>query len=467
MADVLRVTTSVNTSTPAPLKPGASGATNQVDKVGHATTGQVGTNLPEIKSPIYDSGSVFQTFATRVSETPDLTETLQKLLIGAMSENAELAAAEGENAIPSLLGELAGKLNMSEADILQNILFQKDQSTSFGSEIFNVLREIAQENYSAETTNYIGSFLKALDSNNNATQTMKGIITQLNNILDRIPRSYAEGIRNAMGELIMEPDSQGLQDNLKHLKETILPMLGRYVSTTNDLGATRDRIQLLIQDISRLNIGGQDEVNERFAELLDYAKYSLNLPADKLNELQNLFNKAVNSKVDLQNDFIDSLAKALTQTKGLSTTSQAMINDTVNALLLNRSVYMPFNHIVLPFTFDGNFMFTEMWVEKDGHSAGGVAGEDKTKRVYLNFDVQGLGKVQAAIGLTDNSIDCLLNCPDTVADKSKTIENDIAKIFTENGFSIGNIKSSGDSFQTELEVLHKIYEGRSSINVTV
>ena len=349
----------------------------------------------------------------------------------------------------------------------KNILFQKDQSTSFGSEIFNVLREIAQENYSAETTNYIGSFLKALDSNNNATQTMKGIITQLNNILDRIPRSYAEGIRNAMGELIMEPDSQGLQDNLKHLKETILPMLGRYVSTTNDLGATRDRIQLLIQDISRLNIGGQDEVNERFAELLDYAKYSLNLPADKLNELQNLFNKAVNSKVDLQNDFIDSLAKALTQTKGLSTTSQAMINDTVNALLLNRSVYMPFNHIVLPFTFDGNFMFTEMWVEKDGHSAGGVAGEDKTKRVYLNFDVQGLGKVQAAIGLTDNSIDCLLNCPDTVADKSKTIENDIAKIFTENGFSIGNIKSSGDSFQTELEVLHKIYEGRSSINVTV
>ncbi len=356
---------------------------------------------------------------------------------------------------------------MSEADILQNILFQKDQSTSFGSDIFNILREIAQENYSADTTNYIGSFLKALDSNNNATQTMKGIITQLNNILDRIPRSYAEGIRNAMGDLIMEPDNQGLKDNLQLLKETILPMLGRYVSTTNDLGATRDRIQLLMQDISRLNIGGQEEVNERFAELMDYAKYSLNLPADKLNELQNLFNKAVNSKVNLQNDFIDSLAKALTQTKGLSTTSQTMVNDTVNALLLNRSVYMPFNHIVLPFMFDGNFMFTEMWVEKDGHNATSVDGEEGTKRVYLNFDVQGLGKFQAAIGLTDNSIDCLLNCPDSVSGKSETIENDIAKIFTENGFSIGNIKSSSDSFQTELEVLHKIYEGRSSINVTV
>lgn len=471
MADVLRVSTPI-TSNPSMMQPGNAqgvaqvGAT-RVDQIGQVV---VENQQPEVQSPLYDAGSVFQTFANKLTDTPALTQTLEKLLLGALADNATINAdgVTSTGNVPTLLSELADKLHMDESQILQNLLFQKDQSTGFSAKVFDILREITQNDVSPETTNHIGRFLKALDSYTNSQETMKGIMTQLNNILDRIPRSYAENVRQAMGELIMEPNSEGMAENLKLLKETILPMLGKYVSTTNDLGATRDRIQLLMQDLSRLNLSGNEELNQRFTELLDYARYNLNLPADKLQSLQNLFEEVINNRTEPQNEFIDSLAKALTNTDGLSSTGQTMVNDTISALLLNRSVYMPFNHIFLPFMFDGTFMFTEMWVEKDGTGKGAAGGSnDAMKRVYLNFDIQGLGKFQAAIGLTDNSIDCLLNCPESVAEAQGDIETDIAKIFTNNGFSVNSIQSSNDTFKTELEVLHKIYEGRGSINVTV
>lgn len=471
MADVLRVSTPV-TSDPSMLQSGNTQGVNQVGATRVEQSGQAVVNpqQQEVQAPLYDAGSVFQTFANKLTDTPALTQTLEKLLLGALADNGTVAAEGLSSAgnVPTLLSELAEKLHMDESQILQNLLFQKDQSTGFSAKVFDILREITQTDISPETTNHIGRFLKAVDSYTNSQETMRGIMTQLCNILDRIPRSYAANVRQAMGELIMEPDSDGMAENLKILKETILPMLGKYVSTTNDLGVTRDRIQLLMQDLSRLNLSGSEELNQRFTELIDYARYNLNLPADKLQSLQNLFEEVIHNKTEPQNEFIDSLAKALTHTDGLSSTGQTMVNDTISALLLNRSVYMPFNHIFLPFMFDGTFMFTEMWVEKDGAGKGATGDrEDPMKRVYLNFDIQGLGKFQAAIGLTDNSIDCLLNCPESVAEAQNDIETDIAKIFTNNGFSVNSIQSSNDTFKTELEVLHKIYEGRGSINVTV
>ena len=270
-----------------------------------------------------------------------------------------------------------------------------------------------------------------------------------------------------MGELIMEPDSDGLANNLTVLKNQILPMLGKYITITNDLGATRDRIELLIQDISRLNLSGKEEITERFTELLDYARFNLNLPADKLQNLQNLFREVLLTREETRNEFIDSLTKALSQTDGLSTTGKTMINDTITALLLNKSVYMPFNHIFLPFMYQGNFVFTEMWIEKDGKNSSQRNDKEKTKRVFLKFDIQGLGSFQTAIGITDNSIDCIVDCPEEMSEINEKIETDIAKIFTRNGFTVNSVETAHDSFKTELEVLHKIYDGRGSINVTV
>lgn len=472
MAEVLRVATPVTTSNPSALNVGNAQTPEKIGatRVAEDAALTLGPDGKPITARTYDAGSVFQTFANRITETPDLSQTLQKLLLGVLtSENAEAAGVTENGGVPVLLHELAQKLNMSESDILQNILFQKDQSTGFSSGLFDVLRDITQTDTSAETTTYIGRFLKALDSFNNSGRTMDSIMTQLNNILDRMPRTYAENIKTAMGELIMEPNEQGLESNLQVLKETILPMLGKYVSTTNDLGAVRDRIQMLTQDLSRLNLSGKEELAERFTELLDYAKYNLNLPSDKLASLKQLYAQVTERRDNPRNEFIDSLAKALTSKEGLSTTSQSMVNDTINSLLLNRSVYMPFNHILLPFMLDGNFMFTEMWVEKDGkNAASGTADDSALKRVYLNFDIQGLGKFQAAIGLSgDNVIDCLVNYPESIADSSEDIETDLAKIFTNNGFTVNSVKSSVDSFKTELEILHKIQEGRSSVDVTV
>ena len=470
MPDILRVSTPI-ANTPPAAQPGSATSTTQVNATQISAANKIPENVTQedLQSILYDAGSVFQTFADKITETPALAQTLEKLLLGVLVDDNEIALSETAETAPTLLSELAKKLNMNESEILENLLFQREQSTSFSSKLFDVLRDITNADSSEQTTRHIGLFLKALDSYTTAQDTMKNIIIQINNILERIPRSYAANIRTAMGDIIMEPDSEGLAANLQILKEKVLPLLGKYVSITNDLGATRDRIQLLTQEVSKLNLSGKEELAERFTELLDYARYNLNLPPEKLHSLQDLFREVISSHEETKNDFIESLTKALTETENLSTTGKTMINDTITALLLNKSVYMPFNHIFLPFMFDGNFVFTEMWVEKDKYKEGGSSKkeDDNFKRVYLKFDIQKLGKFQAAIGYSDNSIDCIIDYPEGITENQEKIETDIAQIFARNGFTVNSVKTSHDTFKTELEVLHRIYEGRGSINVTV
>ena len=189
MADVLRVSTPI-TSNPSMMQPGNAQGVAQVGATRVDQTGQVAVEnqQPEVQSPLYDAGSVFQTFANKLTDTPALTQTLEKLLLGALADNATINAdsVTSTGSVPMLLSELADKLHMDESQILQNLLFQKDQSTGFSAKVFDILREITQNDVSPETTNHIGRFLKALDSYTNSQETMKGIMTQLGNILDHM-----------------------------------------------------------------------------------------------------------------------------------------------------------------------------------------------------------------------------------------------------------------------------------------
>lgn len=415
---------------------------------------------------MYDNRSVFQTFMERMQQTPALTASLQKLLMSVLKN----PTINEESPVPlTLLKNLASQIPTNENQILENILFQQNQSTNFNGDLFKVLRELSNNSSSQQFKDYLGRFLKSYDGYTTAQSTMDGIISQLKNIVKYIPKSYSTGINEQIEGLITTPSENAIEDNLKLIKENILPLISRYISSTNDLGETRQNVTLLLQDIARLNISNKEEVVNRFKELVDYCQYSLNIPSGNLTDLKEMFAKIMMEPEHIQNKFIDSLINVLMckSTDGLNNTSQAMLNATMRSLLLDNSVYMPFTHIFLPIQYNGTFMFSEIWVEKDDYKNSGQEKSDSGVKLYLSFDIQDLGNFQASIQLKDNGVDCKIQYPELLKDKDDMIIKDLKSIFSNNGFSISNLMSASEPFKTELEIMKKIYEGGKSIDVTV
>lgn len=420
----------------------------------------------------FNSNSVFQTFMQRMQQTPALSQTLQKLLSGAMLPQGEQAGAIGDNnSIEALLSKLASEIKMDESQILSNILFQQQHSTTFNSDLFKVLRNISGNAESTpEIKDFLGRFLKAYDGYFSSSETLSGIINQLKNMIQYIPKSYSDEIQAQLNNMLPTSNQEGMETNLKTLKESIIPLLGKYVIVSNEMGQLREKIALLVHDISRLNVSTKAEVSERFSELMDFCRFSLNISQDQLSELKKLFMSEMMSAEKPKNAFVDSLMDVLMNNSPdkLSKTGQAMLRETITTLLLDQSAYMPFNHIFLPIHYNGKFMFSEIWVEKDGAKGSDDEREPNgAKRLYLSFDIQGLGKFKAAIGIIGENVECQINFPDILKDRSNDILGSISNIFENNGFKVKKVSYMPETFQVETEVFRKIYDRRSSVDVTV
>ncbi len=421
-----------------------------------------------------NKNSVFQSFLQRMQQTPGLSQTLQKLLAGTITQDATQMAqgvSENQNSVEALLLKLANEIQMDETQMLNNIMFQHQNSTTFGSDLFKVLRNISsQEMETPELKDYLGRFLKAYDGFFSVEETMSGIVSNLEDIIKHIPRAYSEEIQSHMENLTGATTQSEIETNLIILKENIIPTLGKYIMASNDMGETRERITLLVHDVSRLNVSGEAELVERFSELMDFCRYNLNISQESLNMLKGLFSKEIQGKQKLSNPFIDSLIDVLisSSTDKISNTGQAMLRDTITNLLLDQSAFMPFTHIFLPVNYNGTFMFTEIWVEKDGSNKSPKKGlPQNPQRLYLSFDIQNLGSFQSSISLLDDTVECHIKYPESLKEKDDEIKESIRDIFEYNGFNVKIVNTLPETFQIENEILRKTYEGGSSIDVTI
>ena len=132
---------------------------------------------------------------------------------------------------------------------------------------------------------------------------------------------------------------------------------------------------------------------------------------------------------------------------------------------------MPFTHLLLPLNYNGQFLFSEIWIEKDddsGKSSKKSRGEPKPVRLYLSFDIKTLGNFEASIALSRGKADIQMRCPPALMKNSREIGSRISEIFSRNGLSAQSVEflqEGGPSI--EKRVLQRIYERKNVIDVTV
>lgn len=421
---------------------------------------------------LLNRNSVFNNLLRQLRETPALSQTLQKIMFNVFNHTDNV-----QESMPTtlLMKQLSAAMQMGEPDIVKNLMFQNNNHTKFSGPIFEFFRNLMPEYPESSLDQHISAFLKSYDVYFATPDTTATILKELTTLARQIPGSYSTKLQALAEELITEHPFNSLDLNLTVLKDKILPLLNEYVTVSNDFGPARDGITLLIHNIARLNISSHQKLVDEFSSLVDYCRYDLNLPDEKIDQLKSMFMKSLTESAQKpENQFYDSLLKVLTDSFSQSTSnvSQGLYKDVVASLLLDNSVYMPFTHLFLPINYNGKFMFSEIWIEKDDDSKGSPSGSGETGskpiKLLLTFDIKSLGYFEASIALSQKNADVKLSCPPALSKKNREISDKISEIFSKNGLMAQNVELTTNSTATvPSQIMKKVYERKNVIDVTI
>ena len=182
-----------------------------------------------------------------------------------------------------------------------------------------------------------------------------------------IPASYGSQLLpmvSQLEELLNAGDRQGA---LKLLQGKILTFLSSYTSKTNDMGLSRTLISMLALDVSRLENGSEDGLLQAFHQLMSSPGLREKLGGLSDEALLRLLNSSSFAKASDSDQFAAQLARAAHSAlqSGAGNEVQEAFRNIVSAFLVNESVHMPLNHVLLPLEWDGKMAFSEMWVDPD------------------------------------------------------------------------------------------------------
>jgi hypothetical protein len=412
----------------------------------------------------YDSN--FQTFFQRLKEADGLSEVMTKLLAGREGTVVLSGMSDG---ISAELAQVMEMLRMDPEQMKQFLTEQAQAGSRFQGPLFSLLRKAYSSASSDAVQTDILQFLKSYLDHSSTSHIEGNILRDLGKMADAMPDSWASKLRDMISQLkngIAAGDRQG---NISLMQRSVIPLMSDYVDATHDMGLPRALLSMLTLNLARYENGSTENLLENFHQLSGYG--TLKGTLGKIDD-ETLLKQLERNQWDPStsaNQFADHLVSAAARAlrgEGSAETQQIM-QQLVNAMLINESVYMPVNHFLIPMEMNGKKLFSEMWVDPDDQKSGS-GGQDGTMKFLFKMDVETLGLFDVVLTCRDRDVDLRIACPEKVSSFSKEIESAMSDILTRNGFNSANITvRKMERPVTLTEVFPKIFEGKNSVNVKV
>lgn len=153
----------------------------------------------------------------------------------------------------------------------------------------------------------------------------------------------------------------------------------------------------------------------------------------------------------------------------LGTDMREAFQEIVRAMMVNESVFMPLNHLLMPLEYEGKKMYSEFWVDPDAEEKGenGQQGERKIQFLF-KMDVESLGFVEMTLAAAKGRVDVDVYGPSGVTDHSSVIAEDLLEILKSHGLPGRNVRVLEEKRPLTLtEVFPDLFEGKRSINVKI
>ena len=415
----------------------------------------------------YDSN--FAAFLRRLASTPDLRESLSTIF--AMYEG-KVVSSGIEEGLAGEMGALLNMLKMDEAELGKFLFSQMANGTRFGGALFNILREAFANSNSETVRGNILQFLKKYTDYSSTGHIQGNLLRTLTRLTRAIPASYGSQLLPMVAQLEEKLNAGDRAGALKLLQGSILPFLSSYTSKTNDMGLSRTLISMLALDVSRLENGGEEGLLQAFHQLMSSPGLRDKLGGLSDENLLRLLDSTNFAKAADSDQFAAQLARAAQSAlqSGAGKEVQEAFRNIVSAFLVNESVHMPLNHVLMPLEWDGRMAFSEMWVDPDAEEnlKKGRGGRENTLRFLFKIDIQNLGFFDMVLTCQGEKVDVQVFCPERVAPFSQLVQGELSRIITDNGLTANAIQVQQMTRPLTISgVFPRIFEGENSINVKI
>jgi hypothetical protein len=340
----------------------------------------------------------------------------------------------------------------------------------FSGPLFTLLRDAYRNAESEGMRGDILLFLKRYGDYSSSEHIEGNLLRNLNRMARAIPASYGSQLIELVAQLENGIASGDRAGSLKLLLGKILPFMSDYVGRTHDLGYARSLLTLLTLDISRYESGSRESLLQAFHQLKNYATLRDRLGALDESGLLRLLQSSSFAKAPTENLFANQLAAAAAHALrgGSGMEAQTAFRELVSAFLVNESVYMPINHVLVPLNWNGKMMFSELWVDPDAEGSGQGDGKDAhTLRILFKLDIQVLGFFDMVLTCRGETVDLQIQCPERVVPFAPVVERSVGEILARNGYKSQVRVRKMERPLSISEVFPKVFAGKDSVNVKV
>lgn len=409
--------------------------------------------------------SNFDSFLQKLASTPGMSAETAKLFFTRYGSIINSGMGEG---IAAEMAKYLSLMKVGDAELLNLLKGMQNSSVKFTGGFFDVLRDLmSSKNISMDAKSMILEFLRRYDAITANSHTLENIMSNLNNIADRMMRSSAEQLRELVSTLDTTAGKGNVTENLANMRENIIPFLSAYISQTKDFGSVRDNINLFILNFTRYEMGSKEGFSDALNCMLGIpevsSKITNNMVADLVDGI--FANMHGDQSKMLQDQLVSILTKGLDGQAGHQNTQ--LFHNILHSALLNESVYMPLLHMMLPADYNGRQMFSEIWVDPDSDERNEKETGNAIK-LLVKFDIKDLGFFEMVMLVQNGKVDMQLFYPEHLEPMKNQIKEGIFTIVERNDLKFRSYLAEKCVKPKPIsDVFHKLFEGRNMVNVTV
>lgn len=381
--------------------------------------------------------SNFLAFLQRLKQTPELGEAWVRVLRLADGETA-FGIGEG---MAAELARLAEFLRMDESALMAFLQNQIKSGTRFGGALFQLLRTAYADARSEERKLDILQFLKRFSDNSSTPHLEERIRGTLFEMSRSLPARWAERLLSIAAQFENGAAAGDRAGNLALLREQAFPLMAGYVGNTHDQGRARGLLSMLTLDLVRYENGDEFGLLQAFRRLGRDGVFPEELGRLSDGDVLEMLRSSEWLKAAKNDPFADRLtelaARALRGEGGAG--AQEAFGTLLSSVLVNESVYMPLNHVILPLEWNGRAVYSEMWVDPDAEPEKREPGA-KTTRILIRMEVQGVGAFDVLLNARRQEVALQVACPEGVSRFSEEVAGALRNILVRNGFQPGAVR---------------------------
>ena len=389
--------------------------------------GKTGTATDEGAAGVIRSESNYGAFLRGLIESRDTPQVLKQMLLRFLGPSIQELGGE--------LGNLSALLTME--DSAQAARFLKEQSGTealFSGGFFDSLRRFLAEEGGRSAAGLAENFLKAYADYSAGPHLLR----QMETLGEDIGRLLLSSFKGEWKELLSAMDWQAprgmVEENARTINGRLIPFLASYISKTHDYGSVRNSVMLFIMQAVRYENGGLEHLRGTFGELFGLMQRRSGQPEDPAALFEELLRRGDALEKTGAGRLADGLAELISRgaqgQEGIDRAGQ--YQELLRGMLLNESVYMPLLHLVFPLRLMGKDTVSELWVDPDADKEEGEEG--RKIKLFLKFDIQGLGSFELVMALRDRQAELHLYVPRQLEDRREDINAGVEAILKENGF---------------------------------